>query len=257
LENFSKLKWSPGWYVPILIFSFLFIIAFEISLTDRIGYAVWIFGAFFILLGIYDYYRTRLVTFFFIGLLFGTGTWHSILAFSGIQPFSFITYTVHVIAVVFFFIFLWPVIRNQVRLDRYARRIFHTAANAVHDKAQGYTNRPFSAGKVEYAFEEIEGFARFLSGKQMVRVFNQEETIFLAFSLGISPQSNPDLNQVSYVSFSREGDVSVHISEYDYSRYRDEITFDRLCAALADLFMRFLTYYARGKEMRIETELKE
>lgn len=255
MENFNKLKWSPGWYIPILIFIFLFIVAFEISLTGSMGYSVWIFGAFFILLGIYDYYRTRLVTFLMIGILFGTGTWHSLLAFTGVEPFTFLSYAIHIVAVIFFFIFTWPVIRNQVRLDRYARRFFRMAADTVMENAEGYTNRPFTAGKVEYAFEEVEGFARFLAGKQIVKVFKQPDSIVLAFSLGVSPQSNPDLNTISYVSLSKEGEVSVHISEYDYSRYRSEVTFDRLCAALAAMFMRYLAYYTEGREARIETEL--
>lgn len=219
------------------------------------GYAVWAFGAFFILLGIYDFYRTRLVTFLGIGLLFGTGTWHALLAFNHVTPFSFATYIVHLVAVVFFFIFTWPIIRGQMKLSKNARRIFRLASDSVHESAAGFTSRPFSAGQVECSVDEIQGFARFMNGKQIAKDITQKNKIILSFSLGISPLANPDLQKISYVSFSNDGHLAVHVSDYDYHRYRNQLTFDQLCAALADLFKRFLNYYRDGKESRILVEL--
>jgi len=257
MENYSKLKWSVGWYIPIIIFLFLFASAFEVTQTGRLGYAVWTFGAFFILLGIYDYFRTRLVTYFMIGLLFGTGTWHALLAFNRVEPFSFITYLVHLTAVIFFFIFTWPIIRGQTRLNKYARQFFRLASENVHESSEGFTSRPFTAGQAEYTPDEIQGFARFMNCKQIAKAFMQKDKTILAFSLGISPLANPDLQKVSYVSFSNDGHIAVHVSEYDYRRYRHQLTFDQLCAALADLFKRFLQYYREGKESRILVELGE
>jgi len=254
MENFSKLKWTPGWYVPLIIFLFLFAIAFEASLTGKLGVTAWGFGAFFIAWGFIDFYRTRLFTYLMIGLLFGSGTWHALLAFNHVAPFSFITYIVQLVAVIFFFIFTWPIIRHHLRLNRHARQIFRLAADSVHEKSEGFTPRPFSAGKLETSTEELEGFARFLNGKQIITLFTQKEKIILAFSLGISPLANPDLQKVSYVSFSHDQDMAVHVSGYDYHRYREELTFDQICAALANLFLRFLRYYREGKESRILVE---
>ena len=257
MENYNNLKWSAGWYIPIIIFMFLFAAAFEVAQTGKLGYAVWAFGAFFILLGIYDYYRTRLVTFFVIGLLFGSGTWHVLLAFSHVAPFSFATYIVHLVAVVFFFIFTWRIIRGEVRLRKNARKIFGLASDNVHESTEGFTSRPFNAGQAEYSSDEIQGFAHFLNGKYIAKAITQKDKAVLAFSLGISPLANPDPQKISYVSFSNKGNIAVHVSEYDYHRYRRQLTFDQLCAALADLFKRFLQYYRQGKESRILVELGE
>lgn len=255
MENFNQLKWSAGWYVPIIIFLFLFAAAVEASLTGRPGWVVWAFGAFFMLLGIYDYWRTRLVTTLVIGLLFGTGTWHAVLAFNQVAPFSFATYLVHLVAVVGFFIFTWPIIRAQTKLAKNARRIFALASENVHESTEGFTGRPFNAGQAEYSGDEIQGFARFLNGQHIATVFSQKEKILLTFSLGLSPLANSDCQKLSYVSFSHDGHIAVHVAEYDYRRYRNQLTFDQLCAALADLFRRFLLYYRQGKESRILTEL--
>jgi hypothetical protein len=255
MENYSKLKWTAGWYIPIIIFLFLFAAIFEATQTGKSGYTVWIFGTFFILLGLYDYYRTRLVTFLIIGLLFGSGTWHSLMAFNHIWPFSFAPYITQLVAVVFFFIFTWPIIRNQVRLGKNARQIFLLASENVHQSAKGFTSRPYSAGQTTYSREEIQGFARFMNGKQIAKVITQQDNIILTFSMGISPLANPDLQKISYVSFSSESQISVHVSQYDYRRYREELTFDQICEALAELFKRFLNYYREGKESRILVEL--
>ncbi len=254
MENYSKIKWTPGWYTPIVIFLFLFAVAFEVIETGKLGYTVWAFGAFFILLGIRDYCQSRLITHLFIGLLFGTGTWHALLAFQRVWPFSMLSYFVQVIAVVFFFIFAWPIQRGQWRLSRNARCLFNLAAEEVHDSANGFTGRPFDAGRVELGKEEILGFARFINGELIARSVVRKEAIFLTFSLGISPLANPELSKVSYVSIANEGDMAVYVSEYDYHRYRDQLTFDQLCASLARLFRRFLRYYQEGHESRILTE---
>ena len=79
----------------------------------------------------------------------------------------------------------------------------------------------------------------------------------LAFSLGICPLSNPDLKNVSYVSFADDGEIAVHVSKYDYFRHRQMLSFDQLCAALADLFKRFLRYSQDGKESKILVELTD
>jgi len=255
METFSKLKWTPGWYVPLIIFLFLFAIAFEASITGKLEILPWGFGAFFIIWGLVDFYRTRLLTFLIIGLLFGTGTWHALLAFNQVKPFSFLTYIVQLVAVIFFFLFTWPIIRRQLRLNRYARQIFRLAAENVHDTSDGFTPRPFSAGKMDVSNEDVLGFARYLSGKQILTSFTQKDRNIMAFSLGISTLSNPDLQKVSYISLSHDCEMTVHVSQHDYRRYRDQLTFDQICHALADLFSRFLSYYSEGKESRILAEL--
>ena len=256
MEHYSKLKWPGGWFIPVIIFMFLFAAAFEMTQIGAVGYAIWAFGVFFILLGFYDFRRTGLITNLFIGLLFGSGSWHSLLAIKNVQPFSPATYLVHVVAVIFFFIFTWPILRTHSQLNKNAKRIFKRAAENVHEAAEGFTSRPFSAGRINFTEQEVLGFARHMSGSRFAHFINQKEKLVLAFSMGVSPLANPELQKVSYIAFHLDGNVTVHVSEYDYSRYRDQLTFDQLCASLAELFKQFLAYYQEGKESRIKIELE-
>jgi hypothetical protein len=190
-----------------------------------------------------------------LGLLFGTGTWHSMARFS-VSFLSLETYIPHVI-VGFGALFLtWPVFYGNEKLESNARKLFNLASEHVHEAFNGFTDRPYSACKTEYTRDEIRGFARFMRGEKIVKSIIQKEVIILAFSMGISPLKEPDLQQISYVSFDNEGNISVHISEYDYKRFKEELTFDHLCASLGDIFMRFLEYYKKGLENRIIIELK-
>jgi len=144
----------------------------------------------------------------------------------------------------------WPIIYGHEKLESNARRLFNLAAEHVHEAFNGFTDRPYSACKAEYSKDEIRGFSRFMGGQKIVKSIIQKETIILAFSMGISPLKEPDL------SFDNEGNVSVHISAYDYNRFKEELTFDHLCASMGDIFIRFLEYYNKGLESRIIVELK-
>jgi hypothetical protein len=95
-----------------------------------------------------------------------------------------------------------------------------------------------------------------MGGKKIAKSIIQEKAIILTFSMGISPLKEPDLQLLSYASFDNEGNISIHISEYDYNRFKEELTFDQLCQSLGDVFKRFVEYYTKGLENRIIVELK-
>jgi hypothetical protein len=67
---------------------------------------------------------------------------------------------------------------------------------------------------------------------------------------------NVEPQQVSYVLFEKTGQVTVHISAYDYKQYTERFTFDQLCNSFGTIFIRFLEYYREGQEERITVELK-
>ena len=67
---------------------------------------------------------------------------------------------------------------------------------------------------------------------------------------------NPDPDQVSYVLFGNDGNLSVHIAAFDYKQYTKGFTFDQLCNSLGNTMQRFLEYYKEGYEERIINELK-
>ena len=60
---------------------------------------------------------------------------------------------------------------------------------------------------------------------------------------------------MTYVSFDSDGTVEVNISEKDYRKYKDEYTFDQLCASLGDLFTGFLELFKENKSGEIITRL--
>jgi hypothetical protein len=62
--------------------------------------------------------------------------------------------------------------------------------------------------------------------------------------------------EVSHVIIGYDGTVTVKVSDKDYRDYHERLSFDQLCASLADIFTRFLDYYKKGLESRVMIELK-
>ncbi len=251
----SKLRGPIGRIGPYAIAVFLSLAMIESIITGKPPYSAFAFGCFFVVFGIIEYQRTKLMTYLILGLLWGTGTWHS-MAHYFVSFLSLTTYIPHVIVGYGALFFTWSIIYGHEKLESNARRLFNLAAEHVHEALNGFTDRPYSACKAEYSKDEVRGFARFMGGQKIVKSIIQKEAIILAFSMGISPLKEPDLQQISYVSFDNEGNVSVHISAYDYNRFKEELTFDHLCASMGDIFIRFLEYYNKGLESRIIVELK-
>ena len=55
------------------------------------------------------------------------------------------------------------------------------------------------------------------------------------------------MDKDTYIHFPEQGPVAVNIARKEYDRYEEELTFDRLCQSLGDLFVRFLELYRAGK----------
>ena len=58
------------------------------------------------------------------------------------------------------------------------------------------------------------------------------------------------------VIFQYDGHVSAHITEKDYKKYQQELTFDQLCASLGNLFIDFLYFFNNGESNKIVEILK-
>ena len=260
--NQTKLKGPIGRKIPFAILLIFICVFTELYFTGYPFYSVLAFGALFIILGIVDFSRTKLYTYLIIYLLAGTATWHSLANFAQLYEmenstiFSKMTYVIHVIINLIFIVFNWSTLYSHEKLEANARRLFKLASELIFETSNGFTNRPYSAGTAEYSREQILGFARFLSGKNIVRSVMKKDAVILTFSMGISPLKYPDIKKISYVSFDYEGNISVHISKYDYKRYKETLKFNELCDSLGNVFKRFLTYYQNGNDDRIITELK-
>jgi len=260
--NQTKLKGPLGRKIPfaiLLIFIFVFT---ELYFIGFPFYSILVFGAFFVVLGIVDFARTKLYTYLIIFLLAGTATWHSLANFAhffGIENssiFTQVTYVIHVIFNVIFIAFNWSTLYCHEKLEANARRVFKLASELILETSNGFTDRPYSAGTAQYSTEEILGFARFLTGKNITRSVIKKDSVILLFSMGISPLKYPEIEKISYISFDYDGNISVHISKFDYKRYKETLKFNELCDSLGNVFKRFLSYYQNGNDDRIITELK-
>ena len=172
-----------------------------------------------------------------------------------INPFSLLTWVIHMMLLIVLGIFNMHTLESALRYNLTARKIFKTAAKTVFGSANGFTERPFSAGKAEYTQDELIGFAQFLESKLMVLPVFTEKSIYLTFSMGRSPLVSNSPEEISYVAFTEDGKISVHVSDEDYRKYTRKLTFDQLCQSLSDNFKRYLNYYINNQESRIITEL--
>jgi len=258
----SKIKGPMGRAYPIAILLFYILIIIEFQIIDKPFIANLIAGLFFITMGIIQIFRYRLFTHLVFGILMGTGCWHilTLQYQSGLKDvLSFLsegTYAIHVFILILFVVISWPVLYGHEKLEANARRLFKLASELIYESSDGFTARPFTAGKVKASNGEIMGFARFLSGKSIVKVFYRENGVYLAFSMGKSPLKVTDPHEISYVLFDNEENMSVHISEFDYRQYKERLSFDQLCSSLSDVFKRFCKYYNDGNDARIIVELK-
>jgi hypothetical protein len=171
------------------------------------------------------------------------------------NPFSMGLWLVNLLIFLVTLPLFGPVVIKAFRLERSARRLFGTAAQTVTSATNGFTARPFHAGKTEFTGEQLTGFTRYLSSQLVVCSIFTDDGIFLTFSMGKSPLAGNDPSAVSYIHFDPSGNIRVNIANRDYRKFRKKYSFDRLCEAVSALFKRFLQYYINNQESRIQTEL--
>lgn len=141
------------------------------------------------------------------------------------------------------------------KLSLKGRKILERAAKPITQTKNGFTSRPFPAGQVNYTREQIEKFARFLM-RELIAIYIREKNqiVLVMNSSGMASCFSfikPYLIKSTYVSFDFSGNILVSISEKDYKKYREELSFDQLCESLGDLFKTFLRYYQNREEQKI------
>jgi hypothetical protein len=172
------------------------------------------------------------------------------------QHFSLAWALLHIGTILILGPLFMPVVQRSHKLEQSARKIFKLAAEMVPDTGNSYTDRPYFAGQEKYQYDELIGFSRYLSGKDIVRYRVTQQGVELGFSMGRSPMADKTFQRISHISFDNGGKIVVQISEKDYKMYKQHLTFDQLCASLSNLFWQFFEYYRNGNEGRILTELK-
>ena len=270
----TSMKQQINWnfWIPAIMFFILLIIEGKAFGTY---YSSWLYGLVLIMVGVMYSIRYKLYQPAMVICLIGLTVWHYFLAthfeaniymlqLLGVDisispennPFSMFTWIINAIVLFVLMAVTSPVLDKAFKLEKFARRIFKTAARTVYSATNGFTSRPYSAGHAEYTKEQIIGFTHYLSGKIIVFPFYRENGIYLTFSMRRSPLSIHEPSEISYVYFDYEGKITVHISAKDYKRYKAELSFDQLCESMSDVFKRFLNYYINNQESRINLELK-
>lgn len=265
----SKIRMSIGWIYPIGIFSSYILLLLEhqlrrmpglnINQLEGVPYITIIMVALmFIVLGIIQWFRYRNWIYPVLGFLIGITTAQASFLFPNYngRGIFFVIYFSCFFLIILFILINWNSFYSHERFEMNSRRLFRLASERIYKTDNGYTERPFSGGKTEFTRDELLGFVRFLHGNYIVRPFYYETYVYLSFSMNTSLVVITEGREVSHVRIGYDGSVTVKVSDKDYRDYRERLSFDQLCASLADIFTRFLDYYKKGLESRIIIELK-
>jgi hypothetical protein len=265
----SKIRISMGWFYPIGIFSsyILLLLEFElrrilrqdgIEITGEPYITIILVALMFLVLGIAQWFRYRNWIYPVLGFLvcITTAQVSFIFPHSDTPGFLKVTYFISFILIILFVLVNWNSFYSHERFETNSRRLFSLASERIHQADNGYTERPFSGGRVECTKDELLGFTRFLHGNYIVRAFYYETYVCLSFSMNKSLVVINEGKEVSHVIIGYDGSLTVKIADKDYRDYREKLSFDKLCASLAEIFSRFLDYYKTGLDQRIVTELK-
>lgn len=258
----SKLKFSKestrfaviGFSVGIIYF-FVGIIENELFGTY---YTQWVWGTLILLFAGFVYFKFKQIPkfdrilFAICVAIVGLGAWHYEMANHMDTFLSNKTFQVHVIIMVDYFIFMIPIIPLRMkRVATRSRQIFELAAQPIDNTDNGFTARPFPAGKASYSKNEILSFAKFLHKKLIARAKIEDDKVIFTISLSGQTLIIPELQSTSYVSFDYDGNISVMMQKSDYEQYKDKLSFDQLCESLAKTFLNFFEYYKKGESEKI------
>ncbi len=262
----TKLKGSFGRYYPISLILIYILCLIEVFVRWQIGkhgnptltpqFSFFIAGLFFMVMGFIQLNRYRIWIFPVLGFFIGLGCFLAIYIVPGPPTIYGIFYFINILIIVLLIVVNWSLLSTQERYEANARRLFKLAAELISETSNGYTPRPYAAGKVQLDIEDLEGFVRFINGKFIARAIHQKNLNFLIFSMNKSVLKVSEPGEVSYFEITDDGEISVRISEKDYHQYRATFNFNQLNENMATVFLRFLNYYKNGNEARILTELK-
>lgn len=132
------------------------------------------------------------------------------------------------------------------------------AAQPVDGNADGFTGRPFLAGKIDCSAEELAAFARFLFKRLVAIPYWRQGRLVLVLPkrpLDYVLKLRRGCDHDSWVAFDAAGNITVSIVRNDYLHYTDEYTFDLLCRSLGQLFAEFLELHRSSRDQEIVIRL--
>lgn len=140
------------------------------------------------------------------------------------------------------------------------RRFLELAARPVDETQNGFTNRPYPAGKIGCSKGELHGFANLLKKLSIsVPVYKDAGISFTLPEDWYRRLYNTfgDYTDDTRINIQYNGDVSVHITENDYKKYKDTLTFDQLCSSMGQKFIDLLELFKDGEEQLIIRKITE
>lgn len=273
----SSIKWRPLWKIWIPIFLFFIPLILEREMVGT-TFTPYVYGLIVLIYGIVYYFRIRMWEVLVLMPFMAITIWWYFLAerpymtyesflIIGIDPgqgvmhwiTSYITTASWFAALIMNFIIfftLGPKILKALELEKNAIRLFKLSARQVYDEKNGYTSRPFNAGKHPFKKEDLIGFSAFVEDKKICLCLFPGNGARFIFSMGKTPLVKSRQEGLSHVFFNSNGDLSVFISAEDYKQYRKQYTFDQLCENMGTTFLRFAEYYKTNNERKIMTELR-
>ncbi len=134
-----------------------------------------------------------------------------------------------------------------------SRELLELAAMPVNETMNGFTNRPYSVGKIDCSSHALHSFADFISRNLIaITIKDGRRFVFsLDNSMGARAGLKKNYKDDTWVSFDEEGNILVNISHNDYMKYRDSYSFDQLCDSLGQLFVEFFEQYRKGEGYRV------
>jgi hypothetical protein len=257
MENTSKLK-PIDEHGPLvgLLLSIIMITAFAIiwniygeNTVDKIAGILLAFGA---VLNFLIWYRTKSpghLSFMSWQLLMAIR-----LLFGFEDPVVVTVYAVMIIILILIFFYMI----YKKKLKSYYKNILELAAQPVEDAQNGFTARPFPAGRTEFRQHEIIEFGKYCAKNLIAIPYLEKGKLILVISVNFRKDLLFTRNEYlssTYVAFNQDGSVEVNIAENEYRIYREELTFDQLCASLGNLFIEFLNLFKENKSKEILNRL--
>lgn len=136
------------------------------------------------------------------------------------------------------------------------RDILELAARPVAGEAEAFSNRPRPVGRADYTPGEILEFADYARRRLIAMTYvEQDRVVFVPVKMGTEYRflfsRNRDYSGETWVAFGNDGNITVNVSETDYSAFREDLDHDQLCRSLADVFLDFLEMHRKGQDGRI------
>lgn len=178
----------------------------------------------------------------------------SLYYFSSALVFEFNLYTT-LFPVIFFTVLLFLFGKN---LSGSVIAMLEVAGRAVKSDQDGYTNRPYPTGQFEYTRDEAIAYAKWLYRNMTASYYLHEDKVVLVYNNGLlrlMPFIKPNLEKCTYAVLDFDGNVTVRIHEKHYNLYKEELTFDQLCRAFADLVMLCFRFHREGQPFSIKQEI--